>query len=104
MSKNHKSFFFIFPEGLGPDKVTMRGRSFPLPKVPMSEFRKLTKIPIVIYYGDNIPKTGSDNPGQEQWRIFLNIAEQFRDVVTDKFRSGEAKSRPCPDGFICILS
>jgi len=72
---------FIFPEGQGPDKVTMKGRSFPLPKVPMSEFKKLTQIPIIIYYGDNIPKTESDNPGKEQWRIFLNIAEQFRDVV-----------------------
>lgn len=72
---------FIFPEGQGPDKVTMRGRSFPIPKVPMSEFKKLLQIPIIIYYGDNIPKTESENPGQEQWRIFLNIAEQFRDVV-----------------------
>ena len=72
---------FIFPEGQGPDKVTMKGRSFPLPKVPMAEFKKLTQIPIIIYYGDNIPKTESDNPGKEQWRIFLNIAEQFRDVV-----------------------
>ncbi len=72
---------FIFPEGQGPDKVAMRGRSFPIPKVPMSEFKKLTQIPIIIYYGDNIPKIESENPGQEQWRIFLNIAEQFRDVV-----------------------
>lgn len=72
---------FVFPEGQGPTMATMKGRSFPLPKVPMSEFMKLTKIPIVIYYGDNIPKTETDNPAQEQWRTFLHIAEQFRDVV-----------------------
>lgn len=72
---------FIFPEGQGPDIVTSKGRSFPLPKVPLAEFKKLTKIPIVIYYGDNIPQTESTNPGQEQWRAFLKVAQQFRDVV-----------------------
>lgn len=42
---------------------------------------KLTRIPIVIYYGDNIPDTPSTNPGQEQWRAFLEIAKKWRDVV-----------------------
>jgi hypothetical protein len=41
----------------------------------------LTKIPIVIYYGDNIPEKPSANPGQEQWRIFLEMARKWRDVV-----------------------
>ena len=47
----------------------------------MTEFMKLTKIPILIYYGDNIPESPSPNPGQEQWRVFLSVARQFRDVV-----------------------
>jgi hypothetical protein len=33
--------------------------------VPLSEFMLLTKIPVVIYYGDNIPDKLSTNPGQE---------------------------------------
>ena len=33
---------------------------------------KLTKIPIIIYYGDNIPKNPTLYPGQEQWRVFLD--------------------------------
>jgi hypothetical protein len=41
----------------------------------------LTKIPIVIYYGDNIPEKPSVNPGQEQWRIFLDMARKWRDLV-----------------------
>ena len=41
----------------------------------------LTKIPIVIYYGDDIPERPSVNPGQEQWRIFLEMARRWRDVV-----------------------
>jgi len=47
----------------------------------MTDFMKLTKIPIIIYYGDNIPDQPSVNPGQEQWRAFLAIARQFREVV-----------------------
>jgi hypothetical protein len=31
----------------------------------------LTRIPIVIYYGDFIPATPTTNPGQDQWRIRL---------------------------------
>jgi hypothetical protein len=46
-----------------------------------SEFTLLTKIPIVIYYGDNIPEKSSVNPGQEQWRIFFEMAKRWRDVV-----------------------
>ena len=47
----------------------------------MADFLKLTDIPILIYYGDNIPTQPSQNPGQEQWRAFLAMAKQFRDVV-----------------------
>jgi hypothetical protein len=42
---------------------------------------ELTKIPIVIYYGDNIPEQPSTNPGQEQWRVFLQVARLWRDAV-----------------------
>ena len=41
----------------------------------------LTKIPIVIYNGDNIPEKTSVNPGREQWRIYLEMARRWRDVV-----------------------
>ncbi len=46
-----------------------------------SDFQPFTKIPIVIYYGDNIPDEPGTNPGQEQWRAFRAIARQWRDVV-----------------------
>ncbi len=42
---------------------------------------QLTKIPIVICYGDNIPDQSSTNPGQEHWRVFRAIARAWRDVV-----------------------
>ena len=71
---------FLFPEGEAPS-MTFGARSFTPPTVPLAEFMQLTKIPIVIYYGDNIPDQPSTNPGQEQWRVFLAIARAWRDVV-----------------------
>jgi hypothetical protein len=47
----------------------------------LSDFMKLTKIPIVIYYGDNIPKQPSANPGQDGWRVRLAMARLWRDAV-----------------------
>jgi hypothetical protein len=72
---------FVFPEGEALDTIKVSGRTIVPPSVPMADFIKLTKIPIIIYYGDNIPDQPSVNPGQEQWRAFLTIAKQFRDVV-----------------------
>ena len=72
---------FIFPEGEAPQSVQLAGRTVTPPVVPMADFMKLTKIPILIYYGDNIPDQPTTNPGQEQWRAFLTVAKQFRDVV-----------------------
>ncbi len=71
---------FIFPEGEAP-AVPFGSRNFTPPTVPLSDFMPLTKVPIVIYYGDNIPETASTNPGQEQWRVFLQVARLWRDAV-----------------------
>jgi len=71
---------FIFPEGEAP-AVPFGDRTFTPPTVPLSEFMPLTKIPIIIYYGDNIPEQRSTNPGQEQWRVFLQVARLWRDAV-----------------------
>ena len=47
----------------------------------MSDFVQLTKVPIIVYYGDNIPDHPSTNPGQEQWRAFREVARRWRDAV-----------------------
>ena len=39
------------------------------------------RIPILIYYGDNIPDKPGANPGQDQWRAMLTVARQWRDAV-----------------------
>ena len=71
---------FLFPEGEAPS-VPFGKQTFTPPTAPLSEFQQLTKIPIVIYYGENIPDQPSTNPGQEQWRVFLQVARLWRDAV-----------------------
>ena len=48
--------------------------------VPMNEFLKLTKIPIVLYYGDYI-QVGSENVGEDKWGTELAMAKQFVDTI-----------------------
>ena len=49
--------------------------------IPAAEFKKLTRIPIVIYYGDNIPKEPDAHPGQDGWRARMAMARLWRDAV-----------------------
>jgi hypothetical protein len=72
---------FLFPEGEVPAPIAMTGGSLAAIGIPMSQFMTLTKIPIIIYYGDNIPPTQSDNPGVDGWRARLEMARKWRDVV-----------------------
>lgn len=74
-------FDFPFPEGDVPPPMTLGGRELSAITVPQSDFTLLTKIPIVIYYGDNIPEKPSVNPGQEQWRVFFEMERRWRDLV-----------------------
>lgn len=72
---------FVFPEGEVPDSIKYVGGVLKAAAVPMNDFINLTKIPIIIYYGDYIPGEPSTNPGQEQWRAAVTMAKSWRDVV-----------------------
>lgn len=74
---------FVFPEGEKIEPTKLGARVIQPATIPKSEFMKFTKIPIVIYYGDNIPDQPSENPGKEQWRAFLAIARKWAKVVND---------------------
>ena len=72
------------------------GSNFPFPDgdvpaggigVPLADFMHLTKIPIVLYYGDNIPEEPVKEPGPDQWRRLLGVARLWRDAVNG--RGGE---------------
>ena len=75
---------FVFPEGEAPPPMKLREASFVPPTVPLSDFMQLTKMPILVYYGDNIPEQPSTNPGQEQWRVFRATARLWRDAVNNR--------------------
>jgi hypothetical protein len=72
---------FVFPTGEVPAPIPMAGGSLSAFEVPLSDFMKLTKIPIIIYYGDNIPDKPMDNPGQDGWRARLEMARLWRDCI-----------------------
>jgi hypothetical protein len=72
---------FIFPNGEVPPPMPSSGGPLEAAGVPMSEFIKLTNIPVIIFYGDNIPEKPTANPGQDYWRVRLAMARLWRDAV-----------------------
>ena len=72
---------FIFPEGEVPAPVPSAFDTVQGAAVPMSQFMALTKIPILILYGDNIPDHPVDLPAQDSWRARLQMARLWRDTV-----------------------
>jgi pimeloyl-ACP methyl ester carboxylesterase len=72
---------FLFPEGEVPEALPSSGGALAAIGVPMAEFTKLTRIPIIIFYGDFIPEKPNDNPGQDGWRVRLEMAGKWRDAV-----------------------
>jgi pimeloyl-ACP methyl ester carboxylesterase len=72
---------FVFPEGDAPAPIRNAFDTVSPEIVPMDRFMALTKIPIVIYYGDNIPSEPTTMPAQDSWRARLEMARLWRDAV-----------------------
>ena len=72
---------FVFPEGEVPPAIASSASALEPVVVPLSEFMKLTRIPIVIYYGDFIPKEPMTNPGQDGWRVRLAMARLWAETI-----------------------
>jgi hypothetical protein len=72
---------FVFPEGELPKPVPNALDTLEGVPVPMSEFMALTRIPIIIFYGDNIPAEPVKLPTQDGWRARLEMARLWRDTV-----------------------
>ena len=60
---------FPFPEGEVPEPLESSSGALRATSVSREEFLKLTKIPIIIYYGDFIPEEPDPNPGTDGWRV-----------------------------------
>jgi hypothetical protein len=72
---------FLFPQGEVPAPIPTSFDTIQGMPVPMADFMALTRIPIVIFYGDNIPANPSDIPTQDAWRGRLQMARLWRDAV-----------------------
>jgi len=72
---------FIFPEGEVPPEIPSAFDTLKGVPVPMSDFVKLTKIPIIVLYGDNIPELPTKLPAQDSWRARLAMARLWKDAV-----------------------
>ncbi len=87
---------FYFPEGEVPAPiVSPRGTNAGVP-VPLATFMELTKKPIQIVYGDNIPRTApSPYPGLDLWYGATNMANNFVEAINR--HGGDAQVLHLPD-------
>ena len=72
---------FMFPNGEVPPPMPSLGDTLEAVGVPPSQFMELTKIPIIIFYGDNIPQQPMAVPSQDSWRTRLAMARLWADAV-----------------------
>ena len=73
-----------FPEGQMPpeaDFSTLSKKTEGV-EVPMEVFMEFTKIPIVIYYGDNLPDT-DERPEQYEWTRRLHLMRLWAKMLND---------------------
>ncbi|MGE6213892.1 alpha/beta hydrolase [Comamonas aquatica] len=72
---------FIFPEGELPPAMPSAAGTLTPEAVPAAEFQKLTRLPIVILYGDNFPIEPTNERGQDNWRVRLAMARLWVNAV-----------------------
>jgi acyl dehydratase/pimeloyl-ACP methyl ester carboxylesterase len=72
---------FPFPQGEVPEPMPSASGPFGAVGVPMAEFIKLTRMPVMLVYGDNIPQDPTAHRGQDQWRVRLAMARRWAEVV-----------------------
>jgi pimeloyl-ACP methyl ester carboxylesterase len=86
---------FIFPEGEAPEAMPSAAGTLTPEIVPLADFQKLTRIPIVIYYGDNFPVEPTTERGQDNWRVRLGMARLW--VAAINRHGGDAQLVHLPE-------
>lgn len=72
---------FVFPEGEAPSPMQSSAGALAGLTVPLESFVALARIPIVLYYGDNIPEEPTPIQGRDSWRVRLAMAHRFAETV-----------------------
>lgn len=88
---------FVFPQGELPKPINSTGLFGALNgvEIPLADFEKLTKKPIVIYYGDNIAKEPTNVWNKDHWRSGLEMARLW--VAAINKHGGDAKVVHLPE-------
>lgn len=86
---------FIFPEGELPPAMPSAAGTLSPEAVAPADFEKLTRIPIVIYYGDNFPVEPTTERGQDNWRVRLAMARLWVDAINK--HGGDARLIRLPE-------
>jgi alkylhydroperoxidase/carboxymuconolactone decarboxylase family protein YurZ len=86
---------FVFPEAELPAAMPSAAGTLSPEAVSIDDFQKLTRIPIVIYYGDNIPTEPTERRGEDNWRVRLAMARLWVDAV--KKHGGDARLVHLPE-------
>ncbi|RFP23239.1 alpha/beta fold hydrolase [Duganella sp. BJB488] len=86
---------FVFPQGEAPPAMPSAAGTLSPEVVPPSDFQQLTRLPIVIYYGDNFPEQPSKERGQDNWRVRFAMARLWVDAINK--HGGDARLVHLPE-------
>jgi len=85
----------VFPKGELPAAMPSAAGTLSPETVSLDDFQKLARIPIVIYYGDNIPTEPTERRGEDNWRVRLAMARLWADAVNK--HGGDARLVHLPE-------
>ncbi len=86
---------FVFPKGEAPPEMPSAAGTLKPVEIPPADFARLTRMPIIIYYGDNIPTEATAERGKDNWRVRLAMAKLW--VAAVNWHGGDARLVHLPD-------
>lgn len=86
---------FVFPTGEAPPEMPSAAGTLKPQEISAGDFAKLTRIPIVVYYGDNIPTEPTADRGRDNWRVRLAMAKLW--VAAVNRHGGDARLVHLPE-------
>jgi len=86
---------FVFPEGELPEPMSSSLGVLEAIEIPLERFMALTRIPIVVYYADNIPDTPTNHYGQDMWRVRREMTKKFVKCINN--HGGDAQFISLPE-------
>lgn len=72
---------YPFPKDELPELISGRTGTLSGVEVSMDDFKKLTQVPIVMYFGDYIPDEVTNELGAENWRTRLALGRLFVEAI-----------------------